>query len=210
MKSAKKKILKDAPLTQGIGFARLRSSEHRLAQRYSALESTRQTGIKMATAREVSFGLKKALTERTAGTGTMEEMMAGDLAVLAPTPAAIFGYSCAGPRSQSSDCGPGVTTRQMLQDTQNDTSGELPALDQMIAKLKAGDSVRMPSFDHLAQTLTDLKNRIKQITASGAIISFQAEGLNFKAAQTDPVSALQFQMLEAFATFEYATQKHQP
>ena len=106
----------------------------------------------MATAREVSIGLKKALTERTAGTGTMEEMMAGDRAVLAPTPAAIFGYSCAGPRSQSSDCGPGVTTRQML----------------------------------------------------------QAEGLNFKATQTDPVSALQFQMLEAFAIFEHATQKHPP
>jgi hypothetical protein len=164
----------------------------------------------MATAREVSIGFKKALTERTAGTGTMEEMMAGDRAVLAPTPAAIFGYSCAWPRSQSSDFGPGVTTDQMFQDTQNDTSGERPALGQMIAKLKAGDSVRVPSFDHLAQTLTDLRNRIKQITASGAIISFQAEGLNFKAPQTDPVSALQFQMLEAFATFEHATQKRQP
>ena len=136
--------------------------------------------------------------------------MAGDRAVLSPTPAAIFGLSCAGPRSQTSDFGPFITTTQMFQDTQNDTSGERPALGQMIVKLKAGDSVKVPGFDHLAQTLTYLQNRIKQITASGAIISFQAEGLNFKAAQTDPVSALQFQILEAFATFEHATQKHPP
>ena len=81
----------------------------------------------MATVREVRSALKKALTERIAGTSTMDEMMAGDRAVLAPTPAAIFGYSCAGPRSQSSDFGPGVTSSQMFQDTQNDTSGERPA-----------------------------------------------------------------------------------
>jgi DNA invertase Pin-like site-specific DNA recombinase len=97
----------------------------------------------------------------------------------------------------------------MFQDTQNDTSGERPALGQMIAKIKAGDSVRAPSFKHLVKTLTDLQNRIRQITASGAIISFQAEGLNSKATQTDPVSALQFQMLKAFATFEHASQKRQ-
>jgi hypothetical protein len=37
----------------------------------------------------------------------------------------------------------------------------------------------------LVKTLTDLQNRIRQITASGAIISFQAEGLNFKATHTN-------------------------
>ena len=140
----------------------------------------------------------------------MEEMLAGDRVVLAPTPAAVFGYSCAGPLSQSSDFDSSVTSDQMFQDTQSDANGDRPALVQMIAKLKAGDSVRVPSFDQLAHTLADLQNRIKQITAIGAKISFQAEGLNFKATQTDPVSVLQFQMLEAFATFEHATQKRQP
>ena len=46
----------------------------------------------MATKHEVSRGLKKALMERTSGTGTMEEMMAEETAVIASTSNAIFAY----------------------------------------------------------------------------------------------------------------------
>jgi len=44
----------------------------------------------MATKYEVSRGLKKALMERTSGTGTMEEMMAEETAVIASTSNAIL------------------------------------------------------------------------------------------------------------------------
>ena len=77
----------------------------------------------------------------------------------------------------------------------------------MIAKLKAGDSVSVLSFEYLSQTCANLKNHIEQVTAIGATISYQAKDMIFQAAQTGPVSGLQFQILEAFTTFECTTQK---
>ncbi|MDG2406237.1 MAG: hypothetical protein P8M25_15225 [Paracoccaceae bacterium] len=82
----------------------------------------------MAKARGVSIGLKKTFAEGTAGTSTMEEMMAGDRAELAAPTTAVFGYGCAGPKSQSSSFSHGVTTNKVFKDTHNDTSGHRPAL----------------------------------------------------------------------------------
>ena len=57
----------------------------------------------MATKHEVSKGFKKALTEKTSGTGTMEEMMAGEAAVIASTSHTVFVYWQCGAADNSPD-----------------------------------------------------------------------------------------------------------
>ena len=50
----------------------------------------------MATKRDVSAGFKKALLERTAGTGTMEEVIVEQAAIIAATPFSTFAYRHSG------------------------------------------------------------------------------------------------------------------
>ena len=93
----------------------------------------------MATKHEVSKGFKKALTERTSGTGTMEEMMAGEAAVIASTPHTVFVYWQCGAADNSPDFNGDSGAERVFHETE--ACGSRPVLGEMIAILRAGDRV---------------------------------------------------------------------
>jgi DNA invertase Pin-like site-specific DNA recombinase len=158
----------------------------------------------MATKHEVSRGLKKALMERTSGTGTMEEMMAGEAAVIASTSNAIFAYYQRDAAEKLSDLKDYLGADRVFHETESGASGSRPALGEMIATLSAGDRVLVHSIDGLARDMRDLQNIVRQINTNGASISFQIEDLTFEADHSDPVVTMQNRMLEAFSSFERA------
>ena len=158
----------------------------------------------MATKHEVSRGLKKALMERTSGTGTMEEMMAEETAVIASTSNAIFAYYQRDAAEKLSDLKDYLGADRVFHETESGASGSRPALGEMIATLSAGDRVLVYSIDGLARDMRDLQNIVRQINTNGASISFQIEDLTFEADHSDPIVAMQSRMLEAFSSFERA------
>ncbi|MDB3911524.1 recombinase family protein [Paracoccaceae bacterium] len=157
---------------------------------------------KMATKHEVSKGFKKALTERTSGTGTMEEMMAGEAAVIASTPHTVFVYWQCGAADNSPDFNGDSGAERVFHETE--ACGSRPVLGEMIAILRAGDRVVVHSIDGLARDMRDLQDIVRQINTKGASISFQVENLTFEADHSDPIVAMQSRMLEAFSSFERA------
>ena len=87
----------------------------------------------MATKHEVSRGLKKALIERTSGTGTMEEMMAEETAVIASTSNAIFADYQWDAAEKLSDLWDYYGADRVFHETESGASGSRPALGEMIA-----------------------------------------------------------------------------
>ena len=156
----------------------------------------------MATKHEVSRGLKKALMERTSGTGTMEEMMAEETAVIASTSNAIFAYYQWDATDKLSDLKDYHGADRVFHETE--ACGSRPVLGEMIAILRAGDRVVVHSIDGLARDMRDLQDIVRQINTKGASISFQVEDLTFEADHSDPIVAMQSRMLEAFSSFERA------
>ena len=81
---------------------------------------------------------------------------------------------------------------------------ERPALQELIAFVREGDTVVVWSIDRLARSLADLQDLVARFNAKGVSVEFVSERLSFSAAQDDPFARLQFQMMGAFAEFERA------
>ena len=158
----------------------------------------------MVKAHEVSIGFKKALMERTSGTGTMEEMMAGEVAATAKSSKAIVGYRRVSSFDQALDRQELEGAERIFEEKESGAKRDRPALLEMINYIRDGDTVIVHSIDRLARDLRDLQDIIEKINVKGAAISFQTEGLTFKADKADPIATLQLQMMGAFAQFERA------
>ena len=158
----------------------------------------------MVKAHEVSRGFKKALMERTSGTGTMEEMMAGEVAAIAKSSKAIVGYRRVSSFDQALDRQELEGAERIFEEKESGAKRDRPALLEMINYIRDGDTVIVHSIDRLARDLRDLQDIIEKINVKGAAISFQTEGLTFKADKADPIATLQLQMMGAFAQFERA------
>lgn len=158
----------------------------------------------MVKAHEVSIGFKKALMERTSGTGTMEEMMAGEVAAIAKSSKAIVGYRRVSSFDQALDRQELEGAERIFEEKESGAKRDRPALLEMINYIRDGDIVIVHSIDRLARDLRDLQDIIEKINVKGAAISFQTEGLTFKADKADPIATLQLQMMGAFAQFERA------
>ena len=158
----------------------------------------------MVKAHEVSIGFKKALMERTSGTGTMEEMMAGEAAAIAKSSKAIVGYRRVSSLDQALDRQELEGAERIFEEKESGAKRDRPALLEMINYIRDGDTVIVHSIDRLARDLRDLQDIIEKINVKGAAISFQTEGLTFKADKADPIATLQLQMMGAFAQFERA------
>ena len=158
----------------------------------------------MVKAHEISIGFKKVVMERTSGTGTMEEMIAGEAAVIAKSSKAIIGYRCVSSLDQALDCQELESAERIFEDKESGAKRDRPALSAMINYIRNGDTVIVHSIDRLARDLRDLQDIIEKINVKGAAISFQTEGLTFKADKADPIATLQLQMMGAFAQFERA------
>ena len=158
----------------------------------------------MVKAHEVSIGFKKALMERTSGTGTMEEMMAGEVAAIAKSSKTIVGYRRVSSFDQALDRQELEGVERIFEEKESGAKRDRPALLEMINYIRDGDIVIVHSIDRLARDLRDLQDIIEKINGKGAAISFQTEGLTFKADKADPIATLQLQMMGAFAQFERA------
>ena len=158
----------------------------------------------MVKAHEVSIGFKKALMERTSGIGTMEEMMAGEAAVIAKSSKTIVGYRRVSSFDQALDRQELEGAERIFEEKESGAKRDRPALLEMIDYIRDGDTVIVHSIDRLARDLRDLQDIIEKINGKGASISFQTEGLTFKADKADPIATLQLHMMGAFAQFELA------
>ena len=78
-----------------------------------------------------------------------------------------------------------------------------PKLDEMIAFVRAGDTVLVHSMDRLARNLDDLRRLVRTLTGKGVRVEFVKESLTFTG-EDSPMATLLLSVLGAFAEFERA------
>jgi DNA invertase Pin-like site-specific DNA recombinase len=78
-----------------------------------------------------------------------------------------------------------------------------PALAELLAWVRDGDSVVVHSMDRLARNLDDLRRLVRDLTGRGVRVEFVKEGLTFTGDDT-PMSTLLLSVMGAFAEFERA------
>lgn len=78
---------------------------------------------------------------------------------------------------------------------------ERPALAQMLAYVREGDTVRVASLDRLARNLDDLRRLVTDLTAKGVRVEFVKEGLTFTG-DDNAMARLLLSVMGAFAEFE--------
>jgi DNA invertase Pin-like site-specific DNA recombinase len=91
-----------------------------------------------------------------------------------------------------------------FEDKASGATTDRPQLQEMIAFVRAGDTVAVWSIDRLARSLKDLQDLIARLNAKGVTVEFVTERLTFSAAADDPFARLQLHMMGAFAEFERA------
>lgn len=78
-----------------------------------------------------------------------------------------------------------------------------PALAQMVAYVREGDTVVVHSMDRLARNLEDLRRLVRELTGKGVQVQFLKESLTFTA-EASPLSQLLLNVMGSFAEFERA------
>jgi DNA invertase Pin-like site-specific DNA recombinase len=78
-----------------------------------------------------------------------------------------------------------------------------PHLEEMIAYVRAGDTVRVHSMDRLARNLDDLRRVVRTLTGKGVRVEFVKEALTFTG-EDSPMANLLLSVMGAFAEFERA------
>ena len=117
----------------------------------------------MVKAHEISVGFKKAVMERTSGTGTMEEMMAGEAAVITKSSKAIVGYRLVSSLDRALARPELEGAERIFEEKESGAKRDRPALSEMINYIRDGDTVIVHSIDHLARDLRDLQDIIEKI-----------------------------------------------
>ena len=117
----------------------------------------------MATRRGEVDGLYKHSQDRVSGTRTVEEIMAGEMAVIAdtavkPSTKAIIGYRRVSSIDQMLDGQSLKGFEKIFDETESGAKRERPALIKMIEYVREGDEVRIHSIDRLARDLRDLQD----------------------------------------------------
>ena len=92
-------------------------------------------------------------------------------------------------------------TERLFVDKLSGKNTERPALTEMLAYVRDGDTVRVASLDRLARNLDDLRRLVTQLTAKGVRVEFIKEALTFTG-EANPMSKLLLSMLGAVAEFE--------
>lgn len=78
-----------------------------------------------------------------------------------------------------------------------------PALEDLLAFVRQGDTVVVHSMDRLARNLDDLRLLVQKLTKRGVRIEFIKEALNFTG-EDSPMAKLMLSVMGAFAEFERA------
>ncbi|KIP51481.1 recombinase family protein [Leucobacter komagatae] len=94
---------------------------------------------------------------------------------------------------------------KMFVDEASGSSTNRPQLQEMLAYVREGDTVRVASIDRLARSTRDLNNLIAQLNELGVAVEFVKESLSFKPGTgTSSMDALMLGLLGAIAQFERA------
>lgn len=88
-------------------------------------------------------------------------------------------------------------------DKMSGKSADRPALAEMLAYVREGDTVRVASLDRLARNLTDLRALVETLTGKGVRVEFVKEGLTFTG-EDSAMATLLLLVMGAFAEFERA------
>lgn len=79
-----------------------------------------------------------------------------------------------------------------------------PALEELLAYVRYGDTVRVHSMDRLARSLADLVSLVTEMTEAGVAVEFTKEQLSFRPGANDPYAEFQMHILGAVAQLERA------
>lgn len=90
---------------------------------------------------------------------------------------------------------------RVFMDKMSGKDAERPALTEMLAYVREGDTVRVASLDRLARNLDDLRRLVEMLTTKGVRVEFIKEGLTFTG-EDGAMSKLLLSVLGAFAEFE--------
>lgn len=97
----------------------------------------------------------------------------------------------------------GVGVDRVFTDKVSGKDTARPSLDELLAFVRAGDTVVVHSMDRLARNLDDLRRLVRLLTAKGVGISFVKESLTFTG-DDSPMATLLLSVMGAFAEFERA------
>lgn len=95
----------------------------------------------------------------------------------------------------------GLKLHRVFTDKVSGKDTNRPALKELQAYARTGDTVFVHSLDRLARNLDDLRKIVKEFTAQGIGVQFIKENMNFTGDDT-PISNLLLSVLGAFSEFE--------
>ncbi|WP_067865781.1 recombinase family protein [Nocardia shimofusensis] len=97
----------------------------------------------------------------------------------------------------------GIDVERLFTDKVTGKNAERPALQEMLAFVRDGDTVLVHSMDRLARNLDDLRRLVRQLTDKGVRVEFVKEALTFTG-EDSPMATLMLSVMGAFAEFERA------
>lgn len=99
----------------------------------------------------------------------------------------------------------GVSLDRVFSDQASARDTKRPALKEMLAFIRKGDTVHVHDISRLARNVADLHQLVGKITGKGANLQFEKEGLSFSGEpMSDPMSDLLLSMLGSVYQFERA------
>lgn len=96
----------------------------------------------------------------------------------------------------------GIDLDKVFEEKASAKTKDRPRLNEMLEYIREGDSVIVHDISRLARNIQDLHHLVEEITAKGATLQFNKEGLTFSGDKKDPMSQLLLSMLGAVYQFE--------
>lgn len=97
----------------------------------------------------------------------------------------------------------GASLDKVFTDKSSGGNANRPALEELLAYIREGDTLLVHSMDRLARNLDDLRRIVQDLTGRGVRIEFVKEGLAFTG-DDSPMATLLLSVMGAFAEFERA------
>lgn len=94
------------------------------------------------------------------------------------------------------------STDRIFEDHASGSSTDRPALRELLAWVRDGDTVKVHSMDRLARSVVDLHAVVDLMVDRGATVEFIKEGHSFSKSDSNPVSRLMLGVMGAVAEFE--------
>ena len=84
----------------------------------------------------------------------------------------------------------GLKLDRRFEDRVSGKNTERPALQDMLAWVRHGDTVLCHSIDRMGRNLDDLRSLVYGLTEKGVTVQFQKENLKFSPGDSDPMSKM--------------------